>query len=83
MQSMGVAAIASITRWPSFATSSSTARPANTQAQARRELFDFVEGYYNTGHRRSSLQPAWPRHAIAAKFELQWLEAREAERITK
>ena len=55
----------------------------HTRAQARMEVFDFIEGYYNTERRHSSLSLPGLGMQSPAKFELQWLKAREAERVTK
>ena len=55
----------------------------HTRAQARMEVFDFIEGYYNTQRRHSSLSLPGLGMQSPAKFELQWLKAREAERVTK
>jgi len=55
----------------------------HTRAQARMEVFDFIEGYYNTERRHSSLSLPGLGMQSPAKFELQWWKAREAERVTK
>jgi putative transposase len=55
----------------------------HTQAQERLEVFDFIEGYYNTQRRHSSLSLPGPGMQSPAKFELQWWKARAAERVTK
>ena len=47
------------------------------------EVFDFIEGYYNTERRHSSLSLPGLGMQSPAKFELHWLKAQESERVTK
>lgn len=49
-----------------------------TRDHARMEVFDFIEGYYNTKRRHSSLGMLSP-----VKFERRWWAAREADAVTK
>ena len=55
----------------------------HTRDQARMEVFDFIEGYYNTQRRHSALSLPGLGMQSPAKFELHWLKAREAARVTK
>ena len=54
-----------------------------TRAQARMEVFDFIEGFYNHERRHSGLIGPDGRMLSPAKFELHWLLAQEAEPVTK
>jgi putative transposase len=53
------------------------------RAHARMEVFDFIEGYYNVHRRHSGLTMPGSGMLSPAKFEIQWLLAQEAERVTQ
>lgn len=50
-----------------------------TRSQARLEVFDYVEGFYNTERRHSSLVGPDGRMLSPAKFERQWMLAQRAQ----
>src|SRR5690348_17884834 len=52
-----------------------------TRAEARLEVFDFIEGFYNPERRHSSLKRTSGGMLSPAKFEHQWLLAQEAQRV--
>ncbi len=54
-----------------------------TRDQARSAIFDFIEAYYNTERRHSSLSLPGLGMLSPAKFERRWLLAQEAEPVTK
>ena len=53
------------------------------RAHARMEVFDFIEGYYTVHRRHSGLTMPGSGMLSPAKFEIQWLLAQEAERVTQ
>ena len=54
-----------------------------TRDEARRTVFDFIEAYYNTERRHSSLSLPGLGMQSPTKFELHWFLAQEAEHVTK
>ena len=54
-----------------------------TREEARSEIFDFVEGYYNTYRRHSGLRLPGLGMQSPAQFELRWFLAQKSELVTK
>jgi putative transposase len=54
-----------------------------TRPQARLAVFDFIEAYYNTYRRHSSLLRSGGGMLSPARFELLWRQAPEAVRVTE
>jgi len=54
-----------------------------TREEARSEIFDFVEGYYNTYRRHSGLRLPGLGMQSPAQFELRWFLAQQSELVTK
>jgi transposase InsO family protein len=54
-----------------------------TREEARSEIFDFIEGYYNTYRRHSGLRLPNLGMQSPAKFELRWFLAQQPELVTK
>jgi putative transposase len=55
----------------------------HTRAEARLAVFDFIEAFYNTERRHSSLSLPSLGMLSPAKFELRWVLAQAAEAVTK
>jgi putative transposase len=55
----------------------------HTRSQARLEIFDYVEGFYNTERRHSGLIGPDGSMLSPAKFEHRWRLAKAAEPVTK
>lgn len=53
-----------------------------TRAEARMEVFDFIEGFYNPERRHSGLIGSDGRMLSPARFELEWL-AQNPQAVTK
>ena len=49
-----------------------------TRDEARTAVFDFIEGWYNTGRRHSALRLPSLGMFSPAKFEVQWLRTQAA-----
>jgi len=54
-----------------------------TREEARSEIFDFIEGYYNTYRRHSALRLPDLGMQSPAQFELRWFLAQKPELVTK
>lgn len=54
-----------------------------TREEARSAIFDFIEGYYNTYRRHSSLRLPGLGMQSPAKFELWWFLLQKPELVTK
>src|SRR5712692_4754085 len=58
-------------------------RSVQTRAEARLEVFDYIEGFYNTERRHSGLRRPTGGMLSPAVFERQWLLAQTTLSVTK